>query len=289
MMALIIQLLRQGWQPLRELWQEGGMDEILFANRNKSYGAYELRRNEGWYLLTALGIVLGGLVSLSWISTKMTIAKPEASYTIKTLKFCKGFEQAILPPPPCPSPHKYHKVTWQRPVPAPLAEIESERLSLSDIPEPSPKGGVFRIPEPECGEIRIDTAELPTLTDWIIPEIDEEEDIPEVYQEEILDKSSFLIDPMEPKPINLGELLKLIQYPQIALDAGIQGAVVFHVLIGKDGHYKRHQVIEGHPVLVREIEKHLPSLRFTPVLQGDKPINYWVNIPFNIKPLEQTP
>ncbi|MEL7533565.1 MAG: energy transducer TonB [Bacteroidota bacterium] len=291
MMLLILQMLRQGWRPLSELWREGGVEEEVFAHRNKAYGAYELRRNEGWYLLTALSMVVGGLISLGWISTQISFADAEDDYQVRMVQLCKGFEKAVLPPPPpCPPP-SHHHVSWQMPVPAPLDEVLAARsiYGLGQMPvskiEPESRPEAFlHAGAVEISSHPIEISELAPPLDWLIPEISETEaDIPDIIQEEMPDIGSFVIGPDEPKPLNLSEIIKLVEIPQIARDAGLSGPIVFRVLIGKDGHYKRHQVVTGHPILVREIERHLPLLRFTPALEGDKPIKYWVNIPFNFK------
>jgi len=88
----------------------------------------------------------------------------------------------------------------------------------------------------------------------------------------------------EPKVLNMGAVQRLIGYPIEAREAGIEGTVVVRILVGEEGQYLKHKVInQAHELLLRSIEPHLPALRFEPALQGGKPVKFWVNIPFNFK------
>lgn len=85
-----------------------------------------------------------------------------------------------------------------------------------------------------------------------------------------------------PKPINLHEIKKMIGYPQICRDAGIQGQVMLRILVDKSGNYKSHEVLaEGHKILREAVEKHIDKLNFNPVRKDNKPVELYVNIPFN--------
>lgn len=88
----------------------------------------------------------------------------------------------------------------------------------------------------------------------------------------------------EPEPINMGDVSRLIGYPEIARDAGIQGNVVVRVLIGPEGVPLDNKVItQVSPILSNQVEYYLMDLRFTPAIMNDEPIPFWVNIPFNFK------
>lgn len=72
-------------------------------------------------------------------------------------------------------------------------------------------------------------------------------------------------------------------YPDLAKEAGISGTVQVNVLVGKDGKVKRAIAVEG-PDLFREpaIEAAL-KCRFKPALQGNKPVEVWVLVPFTFE------
>ena len=88
----------------------------------------------------------------------------------------------------------------------------------------------------------------------------------------------------EPKPINEEAVKKLIGYPQIAIDAHIQGKVVFRVLVDQYGRIQKYQITnEVHPILSSAVEQHIEKMIFTPAMKDGMPVKYWVNVPFNFK------
>ncbi|MFK7922197.1 MAG: energy transducer TonB [Bacteroidia bacterium] len=88
----------------------------------------------------------------------------------------------------------------------------------------------------------------------------------------------------EPKPVNMGDVSRLIGYPVIARDAGVQGNVVVRMLIGRDGIPIDNKVITLiSPLLSNEVEFYLMDLRFIAATVNDEPTPFWVNIPFNFK------
>ncbi len=94
-----------------------------------------------------------------------------------------------------------------------------------------------------------------------------------------------------PMPVNLNEVKSQFDYPKKAFEAGIEGRVIFKVLIDEDGRYVKHVVvISPHSLLTKESEKHLPKLRFTPAIQKGKALPVWVSVPFDFKiDIEQNP
>lgn len=94
------------------------------------------------------------------------------------------------------------------------------------------------------------------------------------------------IEDEEPRPINMGQLAKLIAYPEVAAEAGIEGIVIVRVLVGKAGKYSDHKFIgNAHPLLQNAVERHLHKLIFTPAIKNGKPIPFWINIPIRVCPI----
>ncbi|MEO0896316.1 MAG: TonB family protein [Bacteroidota bacterium] len=88
----------------------------------------------------------------------------------------------------------------------------------------------------------------------------------------------------QPVPINMDIVKRLIGYPKVARDNGIQGMVVVRVLVDETGAYEDHILInQVAEELSTEVEQQLPQLKFTPAIQNGRPIKFWVNIPFNFK------
>jgi protein TonB len=95
------------------------------------------------------------------------------------------------------------------------------------------------------------------------------------------DINAFVFVQEEPKPINMDEVQAAVGYPTVARDADIEGVVVVRVLVDEYGNYRKHRIIKtAHPVLSEAVESKIKMLRFTPAIQGGKPIAFWVNVPF---------
>ncbi|MEM7372783.1 MAG: TonB family protein [Bacteroidota bacterium] len=115
------------------------------------------------------------------------------------------------------------------------------------------------------------------------------EELPALPEEEP-EMNAFVFADQQPGLINIQEVRQQIGYPTVAKNAGIEGTVVMRVLVDKEGNYKRHRVISSpHPLLGKQVEKQIHNLRFTPALQGNTPMDFWVNIPFKFDLNEQVP
>ena len=125
-------------------------------------------------------------------------------------------------------------------------------------------------------------------SDTVTETLPEDEAIPPaaaiLIDEAVPAMNSFIAVDKAPEPLNMRDIQRTIGYPQIARDAGIEGAVIARILVDTDGTYLRHEIINSvHPVLDQTVENQLPNLRFTPALQNGAPLKFWINIPFNFK------
>lgn len=94
----------------------------------------------------------------------------------------------------------------------------------------------------------------------------------------------FILLEHEPSPLNLDSVKRLIIYPSMAKEAEIEGRVVVRLLISETGRYLRHIVLKDpHPILTREVERVLPSIRFSPARQAGKNVKVWVTLPFDFR------
>ena len=94
-------------------------------------------------------------------------------------------------------------------------------------------------------------------------------------------KQEFIYVEKEPAILNMSEISSKIGYPQLAVDAGIEGIVRVRVLVDEAGNYEKHKVLEKvHPILSDAVEAHLHELKFSPAIKDGEPIKFWVNIPF---------
>lgn len=84
-----------------------------------------------------------------------------------------------------------------------------------------------------------------------------------------------------PECVNLLQVQKMMFYPEIARQAGIEGRVSVKVLVGTDGSIIKISSIKGPDVFQDEVRSKVRNLKFTPGLQNGKPVKVWVTVPFN--------
>jgi protein TonB len=61
-------------------------------------------------------------------------------------------------------------------------------------------------------------------------------------------------------------------YPVLAIEARIQGNVVLHAIIGKDGGVTELEVVSGHPLLARAALEAVRQWRYSPTLLSGQPV-----------------
>ena len=265
------------------------LDDMVFEGKNRDYGAYYLRKHYGKYLLSA---ALIGVLAFSFGMYIPAIGeyfgKNKADEDKKSFKAVE-LSLENLPPPPPPDdepvpppppkvdlpPPKLRTVAFRIPEPKPKEEIQDEEQEVVTIAEleEAPNIGLEDIEGEETGFI-----DIPDEGDGNAPAVVIEESEPEP------DFNEFVFVSQEPEPINMDDVKELIGYPEVAREANIEGKVVVRILVGKDGKYLKHRIIKkAHPMLAEAVGNHISKLKFTPALQGNQPIKFWVNVPFNFQ------
>jgi len=260
------------------------LDEMVFEDRERRYGAFDLRKRYPKHLtigtisigILSLLLSFGPLIakSMGWVAAKKEFKTVEVVLSMDELPPPPPMDEEKPPPPPPPKvpPPQIKTVAFQIPEPTPEEEIDPEEeqtiATIDEIQDAPALGfedkegedfGFFDGSVEGDGEPEVIVNNEPGIGDFIAVE-------------------------EEPKPVNIDEIKKLVGYPQIARDAGIQGQVVVRVLVDKNGRYSKHKVVNQiHPILAEAVEKHISKLKFTPAIQGGRPIKFWVNIPFNFK------
>lgn len=266
---------------------EADLDQMVFEDREQGYGAYDLRTRYPRHLAigTAIATVLALLVAFGPLITELLFpSDKEAGVTTKAVTINMEDlpppppvdDETPPPPPPPPDlpPPQIKTVAFQIPEPTPEEELEEEQ-TIADIEELKDA--------PNIGLEDKEGADEGFFTG----EIDSDGDVPEVIVNTEPDPNEFIFAEEEPRPVNMDDVRKLIGYPQMARDAGIEGVAVFRVLVDKRGNYKKHRIVQqGHSMLSSAVSEHISRLKFTPAIQGGKPIEFWVNIPFNFKLIE---
>src|SRR5258708_16027639 len=73
-------------------------------------------------------------------------------------------------------------------------------------------------------------------------------------------------------------------YPQLALQARVQGTIRFTAIIGKDGRVSNLQLISGHPLLVQAAQDAVRQWLYRPTLLNGEPVEVvtQINLPFTL-------
>ena len=266
------------------------LDTMVFEGREQNYGAFKMRKkynrilNRSMLIAALLFLSITGLPKvISWImpagdaaveatTTTFTIAEVD----LPPVKREEEVKEPPLPPevkkPEPPAPVKTIAFTIIEPSPDPdpsatVTDMDSLLIDTAAIGNKDIDGKAF------TGEIPwedFDTTgfggpgetvvinEKPKHTDFFIGE--------------------------EPRPINMDKFRKDCGYPAQAIEAEIEGKVIVRVLVDEEGKYLEHVVLKDpHPVLTKRVESKLNVLRFTPGIQGNKPVMVWVTIPVDFQ------
>ncbi len=208
--------------------------EILFSNRNRAYGAYQLRRQYPSTLAKALGIGLifiGLLVAMPQIMKAFSGFMPEK--TLRDENYV--IREIVLPPlppkPPTPSTPPPARST-QRFVPPvvdkdEVVPDEPPKLTNDDLLKNTADVGKTTVDVPVQAP--------PTLKDPGLGNIIESPK--SGSQDDPLELFDLQKAPLFPGGINalMAYLAKKIEYPKMAKETGIQGTVVLSFVVGKDG------------------------------------------------------
>lgn len=215
------------------------MLDIIFADRNKAYGAYQLRRSYGKYLGRALGVGMLLIVFFFMLPTLLSIVSG-AMEDDKPMDVI-----AELGPPPDIDPNT--------PPPPPPPPIETPppptRSTVEFVPPVVKKDEEVAEEEPPNIEEIIETkadvgSETKQGNDEALPAIEDnpsELEVVEAPPPPVEDKTYEMFDIQKPPTFPGGEqalmkyLSENIQYPPLARENNIQGKVVLTFVVDKNG------------------------------------------------------
>ncbi len=220
-------------------------------------GAQDLKSNAQRLMRKALIISAAIHLSIIGIYVLSTLYKPpdEAAYTGRVIRM------STLPPPPPLSgeppppnvaiPQDIAKPTIGTPVPVPDAQAPEQTImtqqELAQNIAPVGMGG--------SGKDSLVIAPM--------------DDLP--------NEGEFVYYEDEPVPITQPQPA----YPDFAREAQIQGKVILHVLVGKDGRVKNVKVIRGVTGLNDAAVDAIKRWVFKPALSNNKPVAVWVEVPLD--------
>lgn len=242
-------------------------DDIVFAHRNKEYGAYKLRKKYKPTLLLALLvgiIIIGTLVIAPYLNAKATSnreKRAERAVEIKMEAMDAPVEQVAPPPPPPPPP----------------ADVVQQAKYVPPVVVDSVK------PEEEVQLMTADEAQDVVQNTEVV-------DIPvevkeEVQEEEAEEVPFVVVEEMPMFPGGDAALLKYIGentvYPEVAKENNIQGRVIVRFCVTAKGGVSQVSVLKGvDPELDAEAIRVVNTLPpFKPGKQGGKPVPVWYMVP----------
>lgn len=212
--------------------------DVVFAHRNRNYGAYQLRRAYPRYLGRALGIgllLIGLGIALPQILNAFStfLSEPSPPEYACILGPPPDIDPELPPPPPPPPP----------PTPPPPV-----RATVRFVPPtPTPDELVREEKPPAQDELLKTDAEVSTTTQASKgdgpPTLDDVPQFTQIIETPVKpDDGEYLPGGLQKPPAFPGgehDLLKYlaenIKYPPLARENNIQGMVVLSFVIGKDG------------------------------------------------------
>ena len=240
-------------------------DEIIFENRNKTYGAFDLRKR---YKSVASLSILGGIAfsailitALSFKTEKGTALPGPNSFIIE---LSNPVEQTVVPPAPLKPPAELIK-SIQNLQPEVVADsLEATTLiPITDIMNATVTNG--------------------NVTDSVVYADPVATEIP------VENKIFFVVEEDPEYPGGNHALYKFISenliYPSEAQKNNIQGRVILKFVVNPDGSVDRIEVLRSiDPSLDNEairVVKIMP--KFKPGKQGGVPVQVWFTLPVLFK------
>lgn len=250
---------------------QGTRNELVFAHRNREYGAYELRRAYS----RRLGIAIAGAVAFFavLVGTPFVLSKvgekeppPEKVRIVEVNLDLFEEEQPDEPPPP------------PEVVPPPQPQIETVQfvaVEASDEP--------VEAPPPTQEDLSETTASTTTQEG---EKIDAPPPPPPV-EEETFDLAAVQEQPDFPGGMSkmYEYLQRTTKYPDMEFDAGIQGKVYIEFVVNRDGSIDEVKVRRGvSPGLDREALRAVRSMpKWTPGKMNGKAVKVRFTIPVDFK------
>lgn len=251
----------------KDIIKAPAFDDIVFAHRNKEYGAYKLRKKYKPTLLLAMLvgiIIIGTLVIAPYLNAKADSdreKRAERAVEIKMEAMDAPVEQVAPPPPPPPPP----------------ADVVQQAKYVPPVVVDSVK------PEEEVQLMTADEAQDVVQNTEVV-------DIPvevkeEVQEEEAEEVPFVVVEEMPMFPGGDAALLKYIGentvYPEVAKENNIQGRVIVRFCVTAKGGVSQVSVLKGvDPELDAEAIRVVNTLPpFKPGKQGGKPVPVWYMVP----------
>jgi periplasmic protein TonB len=245
------------------------LDDIVFENRNKEYGAYKLRKKYNRNVIIALLIgsfIVSTAIIIPYLNTKAAESrakKAERQVEIKMENLDQPAEQIAPPPPPPPPPQ----------------DVVQQARYVPPVVVDSVK------PEDNVQLMTADQAVVEVQNEEVVEEV---QVVTEEVQEDVDAAEPFVVvEEMPMFPGGESALLAFIaehtQYPEVAKENNIQGKVIVRFCVTSKGGVDKVTILKGvDPELDAEAIRVVGTLpAFKPGKQGGKPVPVWYMVPIN--------
>ncbi len=251
------------------------IEELIFANKNKEYGSYKLRKAYKFYLSLAMWIAI---IIVFLVTTGPTIYKWINPEKVESEKQRKVVITELAPPPSIGEEKKIEQIEappplkstikFTPPVIKPDEQVKEEYIpTVEELKEVDP--GLATQKGVEGG------------VDYSLIEVEEK-----VVEEKKEEAPTFFVAVEEmPEPIGgIAAIQEKIAYPEIAKRAGVEGKVYVLAFVDEEGNVRKAQIIKGIGAGCDEaaLDAVLKS-KFKPGRQRGKPVKVQVSIPIVFK------
>lgn len=247
------------------------IDELIFADKNKEYGAYKLRKAYKQYLSIAMWIAIFIVLLVTTGPMIYSMINPDEESLTKKRKVVitelapppsigeKKEEVPVEAPPPLKSTIKFTP-----PVIKPDEQVQDEFVTVDELKDVDPG---------------LSTEEgNPEGVDYSLIEVEEK-----VVEEEA--PTYFVAVEEMPEPIGgIKAIQEKITYPEIAKRAGVEGKVYILAFVNENGDVTKTQLIKGIGAGCDEAARDaVMKTKFKPGKQRGTPVKVQVSIPIVFK------
>lgn len=281
--------------------------DMVFADKNKAYGAYQLRKSVSQRNIKALVILLvaafigGGYLAYQIKKHKDELAAQEAYAAKMELAALQQAKKEQAERKKQQKKEEPKKVEPEKVVPETRATVKFTAPVIKDdkdVKEEMPpmvkmnrETKAIGTETKEGVEDRNIIADRSTVAtpEQIIPKIEKPvAEAPKVEApKEDIEKKIFTFAEQQPtfKGNVQAWLTSHLQYPASAADNNIQGKVVVKFVVGRDGSVSRAEVVRGvDPALDREALRVVNSMpKWNPGMNNGQPANVWFQLPITFK------
>ena len=281
--------------------------DMVFADKNKAYGAYQLRKSVSQRNIKALVILLvaafigGGYLAYQIKKHKDELAAQEAYAAKMELAALAQAKKEQAERKKQQKKEEPKKVEPEKVVPETRATVKFTAPVIKDdkdVKEEMPPMVKMNRETKAIGtetkdgvEDRNIVADRSTVAtpEQIIPKIEKPvAEAPKVEApKEDIEKKIFTFAEQQPtfKGNVQAWLTSHLNYPASAADNNIQGKVVVKFVVGRDGSVSRAEVVRGvDPALDREALRVVNSMpKWNPGMNNGQPANVWFQLPITFK------